>query len=148
MPRKWNKGVIVKEFISNSAEETLEFAAQLARSLTGNEKLLLFGELGAGKTLFIKGIAAGLGMNNYEEVSSPSFVLIKEYKINSKSLFHIDLYRIQENDSYFFADVYELIASDDLVAIEWAEKLPDYNFPHLKITIDYLSETSRKITVG
>ena len=60
----------MKEFISNSAEATLEFAAQLARSFAGNEKLLLFGELGAGKTLFIKGIAAGLGMTNYEEAKN------------------------------------------------------------------------------
>ena len=134
-----------KEFISNSADETFAFAAKFSKTFAGNEKILLFGELGAGKTLFIKGIASGLGMTNYEEVSSPSFVLIKEYKIGTKSLYHIDLYRILQNDSDFFADVYELINSEELVAIEWAEKLPQSDFLHTSISIDYLTETTRKI---
>ncbi|OGF67435.1 MAG: tRNA (adenosine(37)-N6)-threonylcarbamoyltransferase complex ATPase subunit type 1 TsaE [Candidatus Fischerbacteria bacterium RBG_13_37_8] len=115
--------------------------------LTANEKILLYGELGSGKTLFIKGLAAGFGMLNYNEVSSPSFVLIKEYHIKTVILYHVDLYRIADNDEYFYKDIDELIRSDDLVAIEWAEKLKETAFPHIKIHLEYLNETSRLITI-
>ncbi len=140
---------MIGEFlISNSEDETFRFAANFAKELKGNEKILLVGELGSGKTIFVKGLAYGLGMKHYEEVSSPSFVLIKEYKINSKKLFHIDLYRIQEDDEFIFNDVYELIYSDELVIIEWAEKLKRIDFPHYKIEIEYKGEKQRAIKLN
>lgn len=176
------------KYISNSPEETLDIAKQFAKKISGNEKLLLYGELGSGKTLFIKGIAAGLGMTNYNEVSSPSFVLIKEYHIKTKQdhschpnnfiknnktklpkstapsrseisssspvkkdiiiLYHVDLYRIAEDDEYFYKEIDELIRNDDLVAIEWAEKLQETAYTHTKIHLEYVDETSRSITIS
>lgn len=134
-------------YISNSPEETFKFAVEFAKKLKGNEKLLLYGELGAGKTLFIQGLAYGLGMKNYMEVCSPSFVLIKEYKINEKNFYHIDLYRIQEKDDAFLDDLYELLYSDELIAVEWAEKIKNIEFPHIRIFIEYQEEQKRKITI-
>ncbi len=138
---------MILEFITNSAEETIEVAKSFAKSLSKNEKILLYGELGSGKTTFIKGIAIGLNIKDSNEVVSPSFVLIKEYKINNKIIFHIDLYRIKEDDDFIKNELDYLLRSDRLVIIEWADRMKDIDFSHYKINLEYINENSRKITI-
>lgn len=136
------------EITTNSAEETIEVAKNFSKELLLNEKILLYGELGSGKTTFIKGIAEGLNIKNYDEVVSPSFVIIREYKIDSKSLFHVDLYRIQDNDIFILREVDELIRTDELILIEWAERIKYTEFPHIKIKLEYINENSRIIKIS
>ena len=94
---------------------------ELARDLLPGSTLLLIGNLGAGKTAFVRGLAEGLGIDP-GEVSSPTFTLIQEYRGGRLPLFHVDLYRLTEPEVDDLG--LEELGSDGIVAIEWAEKLP------------------------
>src|SRR3954466_5534209 len=107
---------------TSSEEETATIGRQLATGLTAGDVLLLYGELGAGKTAFVRGLAEGLGVPR-EEVSSPTFTLIQEYRGGRLTLFHVDLYRIEDPREFDELGPDE-IAEDGVLAIEWAEKLP------------------------
>src|SRR3954466_13794907 len=107
---------------TSSEEETATIGRQLATGLTAGDVLLLYGELGAGKTAFIRGLAEGLGVPR-DEVSSPTFTLIQEYRGGRLTLFHVDLYRIEDPREFDELGLDE-IAEDGVLAIEWAERLP------------------------
>jgi len=111
---------------TSNAEETFVLGKQIGSQLTGGEILLLDGPLGAGKTVFVKGLAAGLDIDP-EEVTSPSFTLVNPY-IGRLPLFHIDLYRLDEGASAANAvDLEELLTdSRAVIVIEWAERLGGY----------------------
>ncbi len=127
------------EFITNSPKKTIALGKVLGSLLSGGEVILLIGELGTGKTTLIKGIALGLSIE--EKVSSPSFVLINEYRGRFK-LFHFDLWRLQEDEDLGYDDYF---SQDGVYVIEWAEKafkfLPD---TYLKITISHIDRSKRR----
>ena len=106
--------------ISHSSQETFEFGRQFAASLKRGDVLALAGDLGAGKTQFTKGLAAGLGV--HEEVTSPTFTLIHEYPGGRLPLFHIDLYRLEQEDEVLGIGIDEYLDSDGVTVIEWADK--------------------------
>ncbi len=114
---------------TNSAQETIKLGKQIGGRLKAGDVLGLIGELGSGKTTLVKGIASGLGIREREEVSSPSFVLIKEYA-GKIPLFHFDLYRLDEIKDIACLGAEEYLFDDGVCVIEWAEKmkllLPDY----------------------
>ena len=106
---------------SNSEQETRDIASALARDLAMGSVLLLTGDLGAGKTAFVRGLAAGLGIDP-GEVTSPTFTLVHEYRGGRLPLIHVDLYRLDR------ADLDEIgldqdLAATGVVAIEWSERL-------------------------
>jgi tRNA threonylcarbamoyladenosine biosynthesis protein TsaE len=107
---------------TQSEEETFELAKRFARQFKGREVVLLSGELGAGKTIFAKGIAAGLGMKNWALVCSPSFTIMNIYEARYP-IFHFDLYRLEKSD-----DILDLGWEDYLdrgvVIVEWGERIP------------------------
>lgn len=103
-------------------EETAALGRLLAGTLSAGDVVLLYGDLGAGKTAFVRGLAEGLGIQRYE-VSSPTFTLIQEYRGGRLTLFHVDLYRIEDPREFDDLGLDE-IAMDGVLAIEWAEKLP------------------------
>jgi tRNA threonylcarbamoyladenosine biosynthesis protein TsaE len=107
-------------FETASESETEHVGEQLATKMRAGDVLLLYGDLGAGKTAFVRGLARGLGANP-EDVSSPTFTLIQEYAGTSATLYHVDLYRLEpaEIDDLGLED---LVAGDGIVAIEWAER--------------------------
>ena len=107
---------------THSEEETTTVGRELAAALSAGDVLLLYGDLGAGKTAFVRGLAEGLGVPR-EEVSSPTFTLIQEYRGGRLTLFHVDLYRIDDPREFDELGLDE-IAEDGVLAIEWAEKLP------------------------
>lgn len=109
---------------TRSEDETAAVAAQLAASLAPGSVVLLFGDLGAGKTAFVRGMAAGLGVDP-ADVSSPTFTLIQEYRHAGRgatALYHVDLYRL-EGAEIDDLGLDELTAAGGIAAIEWAEKL-------------------------
>ena len=111
---------------SLSEEETLDLGRGLGRALKGGELLLLQGDLGYGKTVFARGVAASLGIPP-EEVSSPSFTLVHEYKGGRVPLFHLDLYRLDSPDEEVGAlGIEEILAAGGVVLVEWGEKLPAF----------------------
>ena len=106
---------------SNSEIETAAAGRDLASRLSAGSVVLLFGDLGAGKTAFVRGLAEGLGVPA-EHVSSPTFTIMQEYRGGRLPLFHVDLYRL--NDSREVDDLgVDEIAADGVLAVEWAEKL-------------------------
>ena len=109
----------VETILTNSEDETSAAGERFAARLSGGDVLLLYGDLGAGKTAFVRGLARGLGASP-DDVSSPTFTLIQEYR-GRLTLYHVDLYRLQSIEA---ADLGldELRTNDALMAIEWAER--------------------------
>jgi tRNA threonylcarbamoyladenosine biosynthesis protein TsaE len=133
--------------ISQSETETFELARQLAASMKTPAHILLHGDLGAGKTAFARGLAAGFGLSNPEEVSSPTFTLINEYSGQVK-IFHIDLYRI-EPGGLDGLGIDEIFANAEAaVIVEWAERLKDFKVPGaVRVFLEYVDEGKRRIEI-
>ncbi|HWP43212.1 MAG TPA: tRNA (adenosine(37)-N6)-threonylcarbamoyltransferase complex ATPase subunit type 1 TsaE [Blastocatellia bacterium] len=133
------------EFITRSPDETFELGRQIGASLAAHATFLLTGDLGAGKTLFTKGLAAGLGIAP-EDVTSPSFTLINIHDGRLR-LYHIDLYRLDEGASggLGLEEIFEEAGA--VVVIEWADRLGYAPEAATRIHIEYLSDSERKITI-
>jgi tRNA threonylcarbamoyladenosine biosynthesis protein TsaE len=133
--------------ISESEEQTLAVAQDLACKLKTPAHILLYGDLGAGKTLFAKGLAAGFGVNDVDEVSSPTFTLINQY-MGRIRIYHIDLYRIETGavDGLGLEEIFE--DPNAAVIVEWAERLGHFETPGAtKVFLSYVDEHSRKIDI-
>lgn len=130
---------------SASEKETFALAKDLALSLRGKEIILLTGELGAGKTVFAKGIAAGLGLENPHQVCSPSFTLVNIYRARYR-IYHIDLYRLDNLDEIEDLGWDEYI-DRGVVIVEWAEKL-NWKLESIDVSIEVLQDETRRITIA
>jgi tRNA threonylcarbamoyladenosine biosynthesis protein TsaE len=139
------------EWISARPEETFEAGRRAGERLAGGEILLLSGALGAGKTVFVKGLAAGLGLDP-EEVSSPSFTLVNRHAEGRLVLYHIDLYRLAEGAGAAHAvDLDDLLAEErTVVVIEWAERMGGYRLPPpvWQVSIEGDGEDPRRIRIA
>ncbi|HJQ23866.1 MAG TPA: tRNA (adenosine(37)-N6)-threonylcarbamoyltransferase complex ATPase subunit type 1 TsaE [Blastocatellia bacterium] len=134
------------EIITHSAEETFDVAERIGAQLKARAVFLLSGDLGAGKTVFAKGLAAGLGIDP-ADVTSPSFTLINEYAGRLR-LYHIDLYRL-DADACRELGLEEIFADDRAVTIiEWAERLTELPADATRVEIDYLSDSERRIRIA
>ena len=134
------------ELISRSPEETFEIGRRLGTQAAPGTVILLSGDLGAGKTILTKGIAAGLGINP-DEVTSPSFTLINNHK-GSAELYHIDLYRLDQGacENLGLDEIFE--DAHAISVVEWAERLGGSpRAPSIEILIEYLNGDERKITI-
>ncbi|MEE8449936.1 MAG: tRNA (adenosine(37)-N6)-threonylcarbamoyltransferase complex ATPase subunit type 1 TsaE [Thermodesulfobacteriota bacterium] len=133
-----------KEVITNSLEQTIELGQSLGKTCQGGEVIALAGELGAGKTYFVKGLASGLDVEELEEVVSPSFIILREHK-GRVPLYHIDFYRLESNVQVVDIGLEEFFYGPGVCAVEWAEKfsslLPD---DRLDVKINILGEQTRK----
>ncbi|PYR40122.1 MAG: tRNA (adenosine(37)-N6)-threonylcarbamoyltransferase complex ATPase subunit type 1 TsaE [Acidobacteria bacterium] len=140
-------------YTTQTESETAAIGRALAASLSAGDVVLLYGDLGAGKTAFVKGLAEGLGAPQ-DEVSSPTFTLMQEYRGGHLTLFHVDLYRL--DDPREIDDLgLEEIAADGVLAIEWAEKLPPSRAQRfggpgsqaVVVRIEYGDSDARRITI-
>ena len=116
---------MTREFTSHSATETIELGRQIAPMLEHAQLVLLRGDLGAGKTTLVKGIAEALGAAEADDVTSPTFTLIHEYRGPERDIYHIDLYRLEkpgELDSLGLEDL--LQERRNVLLVEWGEKFP------------------------
>ena len=129
-------------FETRSEEETIELGRRIARDLPRRAVVLLIGNLGAGKTTLAKGIAAGLGAAEPEEVSSPTFTLIHEY--GEGRVYHIDLYRLDTPAQVGTLGLDEIFDREAIVLIEWGERFPDL-MPRDRIEIRLRVKGDRRV---
>lgn len=131
------------EYITNSEKETLDIAYNLASEIEGNKVICLNGELGAGKTVFVRGFCGFFGIN---EISSPTFTLVNEYE-GTKKVFHFDVYRLFDEDE-FYAIGGEEYFEKGICIIEWSDVIKDA-IPKdaIDVRIEKLDDNTRKIIV-
>jgi tRNA threonylcarbamoyladenosine biosynthesis protein TsaE len=132
---------------THSAEETIAFGRALAAELSPPLIVLLRGDLGAGKTTLVKGVAEGFNAARAEDVTSPTFTLIHEYRGPHATLFHIDLYRIDTERELETLGLDDLLAPNSILLIEWGEKFPRLQRDkNVEIILERMGETDRKIS--
>lgn len=138
------------EFTSVSPEETFELGEMLGSRLSGGDAVLLYGDLGAGKTLFTKGVLYALDFD-VDEVTSPSFTLVNLYKTEKFDIYHIDFWRLNEKSDVASAVGLSEIFEDEraIVICEWSERLKDFSFPKnvFRVKIEGDGDEPRRIGI-
>lgn len=140
----------VGEWTSHQPAETFKLGERIGKHLAGGEIILLDGSLGAGKTIFVKGLGSALGLDEHD-VTSPSFTLVNRYEARL-TLYHLDLYRLSDGAAAAYAvDLDELLLDEQaVIVIEWAERLRNYPLPApvYRINIEGDGEEVRRIVIG
>ena len=133
------------EFFSSSERETEALGARLAAVLPGGSVVAMYGDLGAGKTAFVRGMARGMGLDC--RVSSPTFTIVNEY-LGKRELIHFDMYRIGGADELFDIGWEDYLDRGAVCAVEWSENVEDAFFgDEIVVRMEKLGDTERKITI-
>ncbi|MBF0215562.1 MAG: tRNA (adenosine(37)-N6)-threonylcarbamoyltransferase complex ATPase subunit type 1 TsaE [Candidatus Omnitrophica bacterium] len=137
---------MIRTITTRSVEETILLGCKIGRSLCAGDVVALIGALGAGKTVFVKGIAKGIGYDDHRYVNSPTFVVVKEYK-GRIDLYHFDVYRLNTYDFEETIDLDRYFYGDGVSVVEWADKIEDI-LPdeYLEISICDKGENEREFT--
>jgi tRNA threonylcarbamoyladenosine biosynthesis protein TsaE len=139
---------VLREITTHSAEETIAFGRTLSEFLTPPKLVLLRGDLGAGKTTLVKGIAAAYEAAAEDDVTSPTFTLVHEYRGPRASLYHIDLYRIDTPRELETLALDDLREQNSILLVEWGEKFPRLQRERdLEISLDRSGENERRIRI-
>ena len=139
---------MARDFTTNSPEETIALGRELASLLTPPKVVLLRGDLGAGKTTLVKGIAEGFHAASHENVTSPTFTLIHEYRGPAATLYHIDLYRIDTQRELETLGLDDLRNENSVLLIEWGEKFPRFQRERdVEIALVRVSDNQRQIII-
>ena len=137
-----------QEFTTHSADETIALGRTLSSLLAPPKLVLLRGDLGAGKTTLVKGIAFAFHAASEEDVTSPTFTLIHEYRGPAVNLFHLDLYRIDTPRQLETLGMDDLISANSVLLIEWGEKFPRFERERdVEIVLERLGENERRICI-
>jgi len=132
------------EIITHTVEETELAGEKLAKTLAPYAVVALYGDLGAGKTAFVRGMARGLGSK--DRVTSPTFTIVNEYG-GDLELFHFDMYRLKSSDELFDIGWEDYLARGGVCVVEWSENVADaFDGAEIKVVIEKLSDADRKIT--
>jgi tRNA threonylcarbamoyladenosine biosynthesis protein TsaE len=142
------------EFISKNVEETAQISKNFASKLVNKDSMAvvvgLYGELGSGKTTFMKYLAESFGIS--ETIQSPTFVIEKIYELEErpfKHLIHIDAYRIEKEEEMINLGWNEIVTDlENLICVEWPDRIPGIMPKHIKIMFEHISENERKITIN
>ena len=138
----------VREIVTHSPEETIAFGRSLAELLAPPKLVLLRGDLGGGKTTLVKGIASAFDAAAEEDVTSPTFTLVHEYRGPSVTLYHIDLYRIDTQRELETLALDDLRGDNSMLLIEWGEKFPRFvRERDVEIALERVGESERRIRV-
>ena len=139
---------MTREIITHSPEETIAFGRTLAQWLAPPKLVLLRGDLGAGKTTLVKGIAAGFEAAEEDDVTSPTFTLVHEYRGPRANLYHIDLYRVDTPRELETLGLDDLRSSGSVLLIEWGEKFPRLvSERDVEISLEREGESGRRILI-
>ena len=133
---------MTEEIVTATEKETSEAGAQLAARLNPGDVVLLYGDLGAGKTAFVRGMAQGLGAPP-EDVSSPTFTIVQEYS-GRATLYHVDLYRLEPAEIDDLG-LEELVSGDGVVAIEWADRWRGRPDDVIEVWLEDMGDERRRI---
>ena len=137
---------MTREITTHSAEETMAFGRTLTELLAPPKLVLLRGELGAGKTTLVKGIAAALEAAAEDDVTSPTFTLVHEYRGPRVVVYHIDLYRLDTARELETLGLDDLRSDNSILLIEWGEKFPRFqNERDLEIGLERMNQSERRI---
>jgi len=140
---------MTREFTTKSSEETVALGRELAKMLPPPKVVVLRGDLGAGKTTLVKGIAEGFQAASEEDVTSPTFTLIHEYRGPSATVYHIDLYRVDTQRELETLGLDDLMGEDSVLLIEWGEKFARFERERdVEIVLRRLGETERWVEVN
>lgn len=138
--------IVMSIFISNSESETESIGESFASGLKPGSVVAMYGDLAAGKTAFVRGMARGLGLNC--TVSSPTFTIVNEYLGDDISLIHFDMYRLSSADELFDIGWEDYIARGAICAVEWSENVDGAFFgDEIRVTIDKLDGNGRRIEI-
>jgi tRNA threonylcarbamoyladenosine biosynthesis protein TsaE len=138
-----------REFVTHSPEETIALGRTLAAMLAPPKLVLLRGELGAGKTTLVKGIAEAFQAAAEEDVTSPTFTLIHEYHGPTANLYHIDLYRVDTPRQLETLGLDDLMAENSVLLIEWGEKFPRFvRERDVEIVLERMGDEERTVRVS
>ena len=133
------------EIITKSEVQTESAGEQLALELTDGTVVALYGDLGAGKTAFVRGLARGLGISS--SVTSPTFTIVNEY-VGARSLYHFDMYRLGSADELFDIGWEDYLTRSGVIALEWSENVDGaFDGDEIAVKIEKISDTERKITI-
>lgn len=136
---------VLTEFISNSEKETENIGAAFAKDLKGGSIVAMYGDLGACKTAFVRGMARGMGLDAH--VSSPTFTIVNEYP-GERELIHFDMYRLASADELFDIGWEDYLNRGAVCAVEWSENVRDAFFgDEINVTIEKIGDCSRRITI-
>lgn len=131
------------EFVVNNLKETNKLAKKFAKTLSGGEVILFHGDLGSGKTTFIKSVGKYIGVK--EDITSPTFNIVKQYAGKKLTLYHLDLYRISDESELEMLGIGDILNDPHgVIMVEWAENAPDYFDYGKNVSVQKLGETSRK----
>ena len=132
-------------FYTNNEQETESVGERFAEQLPAGAVVAMYGDLGAGKTAFVRGMARGMGLSC--RVSSPTFTIVNEY-LGPRELIHFDMYRLSGADELFDIGWEDYLARGAVCAVEWSEKVEDaFCGDEIRVTIEKLGDTRRKITI-
>ncbi len=131
---------------TNNEIETEKAGADFAEKLPGGSVVAFYGDLGAGKTAFVRGMARGMGIKS--RVNSPTFTIVNEY-IGERELYHFDMYRLGSADELFDIGWEDYLSRGGVCAVEWSENVADaFEGDEIVVKIEKLSDTARKISIG
>lgn len=138
----------MKEFVSRSVAETEAIAGEIARTLRSGGVLALYGDLGAGKTAFVRGLVKALCPECLPLVHSPTFAIVNEYRGERVTVYHFDLYRLRDEDDLYSTGFFECLGGEGIVVTEWSENFPEA-FPEgtLRLKLEALPNGERRLTL-
>ncbi len=138
----------MKSYVSSSLAETEAIAAEIAGLLKKGQTLALYGDMGAGKTAFVRGLVKALCPECLPLVHSPTFAIVNEYAGSHVTIYHFDLYRVQDEDDLYSTGFFDCIAGDGIVVTEWSERIASaIPADALRLQFETCSETERRLTL-